>query len=89
MASAAVTAKTVLIADDTQFVRDRFLTTRGDVYRVQSVGYFDDGGAVVRLEAVIDATQLPPRLVFFRDLTHLGRGYPRDYLIPPTTTTGF
>ena len=68
---------------------DRFLTTRGDVYRVQSVGYFDDGGAVVRLEAVIDATQLPPRLVFFRDLTHLGRGYPRDYLIPPTTTTGF
>ena len=64
---------------------DRFLTTRGDVYRVQSVGCFDDGGAVVRLEAVIDATQLPPRIVFFRDLTHLGRGYPRDYLIPPNT----
>lgn len=59
---------------------DRFLTARGDVYRVQSVGYFDAGGPVSRIEAVIDATQTPPRVVFFRELTDLGRGYSPEQL---------
>ena len=61
---------------------DRFLTTRGDVYRVQSIGYYDAGGPVARLEAVIDATQQPPRIIFQRDLTDLGRGYSPQLLTP-------
>ncbi len=62
---------------------DKFLTTRGDVYRLQVVGYYDAGGPVSRLEAVIDATQQPPKIVFLRDLTGLGRGYfPRHLELP-------
>lgn len=54
---------------------DPYVTGRGDVFRMQILGHFDDGGAVVRIEAVVDATQNPPAALFFRDLTPLGRGY--------------
>ncbi len=54
---------------------DPYLTARGDVYRVQSVGYFDEGGPVVRLEAVIDAAVQPARILNLRDLSELGRGF--------------
>lgn len=54
---------------------DRYLTTRGDVYRAQVVGFFDQGGPVARVEVLIDATQRPPRVIFQRDLTNLGRGF--------------
>lgn len=54
---------------------DRYLTTGGDVYRVYSVGHYDRGGPVARVEAVIDATQNPPKIVYQRDLSDLGRGY--------------
>jgi len=59
---------------------DRYLTTGGDVYRVYSVGHFDSGGPVARVEAVIDATQNPPRIVYERDLSDLGRGYSMSQL---------
>lgn len=59
---------------------DRYLTVRGDVYRAVSVGHFDRGGPLVRVEAVIDGTLDPPRIVFKRDLTHLGPGYRIDQL---------
>lgn len=62
---------------------DRYLTGGGDVYRVQSVGFFDAGGVSVRLDAVLDATELPPRLLFQRDLTHLGRGYSPEIIQLP------
>jgi hypothetical protein len=54
---------------------DPYLTARGDVYRVQSVGFFDEGGPVVRLEAVIDSAVTPARILNVRDLTELGRGF--------------
>jgi hypothetical protein len=54
---------------------DQYLTARGDVYRVQSVGYFDEGGPVVRLEATIDAAVQPARILNLRDLSELGRGF--------------
>jgi hypothetical protein len=54
---------------------DPYVTGRGDVYRIQSLGYFDAGGPVTRLEAVLDATRQPPKLACLRDLTDLGRGY--------------
>ncbi len=61
---------------------DRYLTVRGGVYRVNAVGHFDRGGPVARVEAIIDSTLTPPRIVFQRDLTHLGPGYRIDQLSP-------
>ena len=45
-----------------------YLTTGGDVYRAQIIGYFDQGGPQVRAEVVIDATVAPARLVYFKQL---------------------
>lgn len=56
---------------------DPYITTRGDVYRAQIMGFFDGGGPVTRVEVMIDATARPPKLTLFRDLTDLGRGYTR------------
>lgn len=56
------------------------LTAGGDVHRTQVVGYFEDGGAAARAEVVIDATQSTPRILFWRDLSQLGRGYPLELL---------
>ena len=62
---------------------DKFVTARGGIYRVNSVGYFDEAGPFMRLEAVIDTTQSkkPPVILFFKDLTELGRGYPQQLLL--------
>jgi hypothetical protein len=59
---------------------DRFITARGDTYRVQVVGHFDAGGPATRLEAIIDAAESPAKVVFLRDLTELGRGYSPSHL---------
>ncbi|HEX6984868.1 MAG TPA: hypothetical protein VF170_05800, partial [Planctomycetaceae bacterium] len=66
---------------------DKFLTGRGDVFKVQSVGYFDGGGPTARVEAVIDGTVTPAKVVFFRDLSDLGRGYAPSQLLPATGQT--
>ena len=57
-----------------------FVCGGGDVYRTQVVGYFEDGRASARIEIVLDASQLPPRLLLWRDISHLGRGYPLEML---------
>jgi type II secretory pathway component PulK len=54
---------------------DRYITTTAQVYRVQAVGYFDGGGPTVRIEAVIDTNAGRPRIVYWRDLTELGKGF--------------
>jgi type II secretory pathway component PulK len=54
---------------------DKYITSRTQVYRVQSVGYFDGGGPTVRLEAVIDTNLGRPRILSWRDLTPLGKAY--------------
>jgi hypothetical protein len=53
----------------------RYITGRTQLYRVQSIGYFGNGGPTARVEAVIDTNQGKPRIVYFRDLTELGRGF--------------
>lgn len=63
---------------------DPYLTARGDVYKAQIFGFFDGGGPVTRIEAMIDATQIPPRVIFQRDLNNLGHGYSRQQLFPAT-----
>jgi len=52
-----------------------FITTRSQVYRIQSVGYFDGEGPTVRIEAVIDTNNGRPRILMRRDLTELGKGF--------------
>jgi len=51
------------------------VTARSQVYRVQSMGYFDKGGPVARIEAVIDTNAGQPRIVYWRDISELGKGF--------------
>jgi type II secretory pathway component PulK len=51
------------------------VTTGGDAYRAQVVGYFDRDGPSARVEVVLDATKSPPAVLFWRDMSRLGRGY--------------
>jgi hypothetical protein len=54
---------------------EKYITTRTQVYRVQSVGYFDQDGPTARIEAVIDTNKGRPRILMWRDITELGKGY--------------
>ena len=54
---------------------ERYVTARSSVYRVQSVGYFDGGGPTARVEAVIDTNGGNPRIVYWRDLSELNKGF--------------
>lgn len=70
------------------------ITTRSQVYRVQSVGYFDGGkGPTVRVEAVIDTNAGRPRIIAWRNLSELGKGWTDPNMAnnstntPNTTTT--
>lgn len=51
------------------------LTAGGDVYRAQVVGYFEGKNASSRAEVIIDATSVNPQVTYWRDLSHLGRGF--------------
>lgn len=57
-----------------------FICSHGSAYRAQIVGYFDDEGPAARIEAVIDTSSGLPRIVFWRDMSHLGRGYSLETL---------
>ena len=57
-----------------------FVTAGGSVYRAQVVGYFDEEGPSARLEVMFDASSSPARVIFWRDLSHLGQGYSLDTL---------
>ena len=52
---------------------ERYVTARTQVYRVISVGHFDEAGPIARVEAVIDVNQGKPRIAYYRDLTDQGR----------------
>jgi type II secretory pathway component PulK len=54
---------------------DRYITARSQVYRVQSLGYFEGGGPTARIEAVIDTNAGRPRVIYWRDLTELKKGF--------------
>jgi len=59
---------------------DRYVTGRGLIYRAQAVGYFGEGGGYTRLEATIDASEYPAKILSVSDLTSLGRGYTQQVL---------
>lgn len=71
-----------LVDIDTMRSLDPFLTARGDVFRAQVIAFYDGTGPVHRQEAIIDATRVPPRVVWQRDLNELGRGYAKSQLMP-------
>ena len=51
------------------------VTAGGNVYRAQIVGYYETTAAATRIEAIIDATTVNPKIIHYRDLSHLGRGF--------------
>ena len=64
-----------------------FVCAGGDVYRAEAVGYmFDDTSdlskpeATSRVEAIIDTTGEMPRILFWRDKSHLSAGYSLETL---------
>jgi DNA uptake protein ComE-like DNA-binding protein len=55
---------------------EKYITARTQVYHFQVIGYFDVGGGITsRVEAVIDGNNGRPRIVYWRDLSELGRGF--------------
>jgi hypothetical protein len=54
---------------------ERYITSRPQVYRVQVVGHYEGGGPTARVEAIIDTNAGRPRIVYYRDLTELGRAF--------------
>ncbi len=57
-----------------------YVNAGGDVFRGQVVGYFDGGGATSRAEVVFDAIENEPRILLWRDISHLGSGYSLETL---------
>jgi type II secretory pathway component PulK len=60
---------------------EKYITGSSMVYRVQSVGFFPNGGPVARMEAVIDTNQGAPRFLYVRDLSDIEN--PRGFAPPP------
>ena len=58
-----------------------YVTTQGDVFCGQIIGFFDQATLSRRSEVVLDATFSPPRAIVLRDLRQLGRGYSLDVLL--------
>jgi type II secretory pathway component PulK len=54
---------------------ESYITTRSQVYRFQVQGYFEGPGPVVRVEAVVDVNNGRPRVVMYRPMTDLGKGF--------------
>jgi type II secretory pathway component PulK len=59
------------------------VTSGGNVYRAQVIGFFDAEGSADRLEVVIDATTLPPLVRRRWELRELGPGYSPELLGVP------
>jgi DNA uptake protein ComE-like DNA-binding protein len=63
----------VTLAEMRQF--DRYVTTHGDAFSGQAVGFFDAGRTVARGEFIVDRSSTSPRLRWWRELTPYGPGF--------------
>ncbi len=52
------------------------ITARGQQFTIESLGYADHIGMVVRLQVIIDMVGPIAQTIYYRDLTHLGGQYP-------------
>jgi hypothetical protein len=57
-----------------------YVTGAGDVFRAQVVGFHQASGLSARAEVVVDATVSPPRQIYWKDVSLLGRGYSLETL---------
>ncbi len=57
-----------------------YICAGGDVFRAEIIGYYQTGSASSRAEVVFDATEPVPRIVFWRDKSHLSMGYDLETL---------
>ncbi len=64
----------------------RKTTAFGDVFRGQVVGFLDGTGVAARADVVVDGTTNPPRQVFYKDLTALGKGFSDAVLLGGLTS---
>jgi len=69
-----------LVTLDQMRTLEPFVCAGGSVYRAQIVGYYEDGATAARAEVIFDASAAVPRVVSYRDISHLGRGYPLELL---------
>ncbi len=59
-----------------------YLTTRAEQWTVESIGYATHLGIITRLQAVVEMRfRTVPYLMYFRDVTALGTGYPVHELL--------
>ncbi len=58
-----------------------YITAGGSVYRAQIIGHFDKGTPSTRLEVMIDATQHPAQVLFWKDM-------PNDFRFAGETSGG-
>lgn len=64
-----------LVTLDTMRTLTPLFTGGGDVFSAQIIAYYETSSTATRLETVIDATGVNPRIANLRDLSHLGRGF--------------
>ena len=65
-----------------------YICARGHVYSAQIVGFFLEGAVSARSEVIFDATSPTLTVLMWRDLSHLGRGFPVDILSSEYTGLG-
>lgn len=64
-----------IVTIDEMRLLERYVTTRGDVFSGQAVGFFDAGPSAARVEFIVDRSGTTPHVRLQRDLTPLGRGF--------------
>jgi len=74
-----ILAKGIVTLEEMQKI-DPFITTGGEVYSGQVVGFFDSGSPAARIEVVLDRSGGKVRLLHWRDLTRLGPGFSAETL---------
>ena len=57
-----------------------YVTSCGSVYRAHILGHFDKGSTSARLEVLLDATQHPTKLLFWKDMSRLPGGFSVELL---------
>ena len=70
----------IISSKDEMSVLLPYICTGGDVFRAEIIGFFPDGIGTSRAEGVIDTIAAEPRLLFWRDKSHLPSGYSVDVL---------
>lgn len=54
----------------------RYITSRGQQFTIESLGYADHVGTVTRLQVIVDTVGPIPQTLYYRDLSRLGALFP-------------